>query len=253
MQPDAMLRRRLAARGEHRILFLRRGAFRRARASRSSRPDISGVNSISAPPAAASSTASASARALAAGSMPVVDWKRAMRVMSGRQQLVELAGAVERHQIVAAADVMLADEDLRNGRAASARWTISSASSHRRNRQESPEIPRPCLRAAAWPASNRGKKPWYRFRRSARRAPSRPILRHGAQRINCEGFTTRAQLISSTRAAPARFSVRAQASAVLPVVSTSSTRMTVFPVTAALSGSRMPRRPSCAAGSGSCP
>ena len=47
--------------------------------------------------------------------------------------------------------------------------------------------------------------------------------------MNRAGRTTRAQLTSSTRTAPARFKVRAQASAVLPVVSTSSTRITVLP------------------------
>ena len=49
--------------------------------SRSSSPDISGVNSISAPPDAASSIASTSARAFASGSMPVLDWKSAIFVM----------------------------------------------------------------------------------------------------------------------------------------------------------------------------
>ena len=48
--------------------------------SRSSRPDISGVNSIAASPFAASPIASTRASALALGSMPVFDWKRAIRV-----------------------------------------------------------------------------------------------------------------------------------------------------------------------------
>src|SRR4029079_8613192 len=88
---------------------------RARRVSRSSRPDISGVNSISAPPSAALATASTSAWAFASGSMPVCDWKSAIRVMvSDREQCVELAGALERDELVAAADVPLADEDLGN-------------------------------------------------------------------------------------------------------------------------------------------
>src|SRR6185503_8106969 len=59
--------------------------------------------------------ASTSACAFAPGSMPVCDWKSAIRVMvSGREQRVELAGPLERDQVVAAPDVPLADEDLGN-------------------------------------------------------------------------------------------------------------------------------------------
>src|SRR3954464_9540128 len=88
--------------------------------SRSSRPDISGVNSISAPPSAALATASARMRAFASGSMPVFDWKSAIRVIgSGGDQLVELAGALERDELVAAPDMLALDEDLRHRRSPS--------------------------------------------------------------------------------------------------------------------------------------
>ena len=50
---------------------------------RSSIPDISGVNSMAAPPAAAAATWSASAAALAAESVPDVIWAMAMRVVMG--------------------------------------------------------------------------------------------------------------------------------------------------------------------------
>src|SRR3954463_9018170 len=88
--------------------------------SRSSRPDISGVNSISAPPSAALATASARTRAFASGSMPLLDWKSAIRVIgSGGDQLVELAGALERDELVAAPDMLALDEDLRHRRSPS--------------------------------------------------------------------------------------------------------------------------------------
>ena len=50
--------------------------------SRSSRPLISGVNSIRAPPRPASATAPAIAAAFAAGSIPLVICNRAIRVMA---------------------------------------------------------------------------------------------------------------------------------------------------------------------------
>ena len=56
-------------------------------ASRSSSPDISGVNRISAPPAAAWSIAPVSTCALAAGSIPVVDWNSAILVMPRSSRL----------------------------------------------------------------------------------------------------------------------------------------------------------------------
>ena len=99
--------RRLAAGGEHQILVLAAKALcARARWSRSSRPDISGVNSISAPPAAASATASTSARAFAAGSMPVFDWKSAILVIGRLISSIELAVAIERDEVVAPADML---------------------------------------------------------------------------------------------------------------------------------------------------
>src|SRR5436190_14211395 len=91
--------------------------FLRARAvSRSSRPDISGVNRISAPPSAASPIASTSARALPCGSMPVRDWKSAILVIrSSGDQRVELASALQCDEIVAAADMALSNENLGYG------------------------------------------------------------------------------------------------------------------------------------------
>src|SRR6476620_3166228 len=67
-------------------------------------------------------------------------------------------------------------------------------------------------------------------------APSfEPLFRQAHQRINWEGVTKRAQVTSSTRSAPARLRARAHASAVLPVVRTSSMRTMVLPLTAAMS------------------
>ena len=111
--------RRLADRGEHRISSSCRRLLRRARASRSSRPVISGVNSISAPPAAALPIASASARHWLPGRSPWCDWKRAIRVMrqaaSSRSSLPSRSSASRSSQ---PPTCCLADEDLRNRRPA---------------------------------------------------------------------------------------------------------------------------------------
>src|SRR6478672_190844 len=91
--------------------------FVRARSvSRSSSPDISGVNRISAPPSAALPIASTSETALACGSIPVCDWKRAILVIGLHgDQRVELAGALQCDEVVAAADMALSNEDLGHG------------------------------------------------------------------------------------------------------------------------------------------
>ena len=105
--------RRFAAGSEDLVLLLVSKDFApRAAESRSSRPDISGVNNISAPPAAASAIACSRRAAFAAGSIPVVDWKRAILVISN--QIVETAAAFQIEQVVAAADMVLPDEDLRD-------------------------------------------------------------------------------------------------------------------------------------------
>ena len=107
-----------------------------------------------------------------------------------------------------------------------ARWIISSRSRLPPKSPHAPDTRCPWRRAGASPGSNKPQNDFaYRFRPSARRFLTRCLH----QRINCDGRTTRAQLISSTRAAPARCSSLAQALAVLPVVSTSSTRTTVRP------------------------
>ena len=149
-------------------------------------------------------------------------------------QRIELAGSVERDQFVATADMLALDENLRDGRRG--RWCArpSAASLRPRNRPRSHDNRSPWRPAVPWRASNRGKRPWYRFRSSA--CPLKLQIGTFAQRIKWVGRTTRAQLTSSTLAAPARFKVRAQASAVLPVVRTSSTRMMVRPSTALRSG-----------------
>ena len=97
-RPRPRARRFLAARAE----------------SRSSRPDISGVNSISAPPAAASPIACSSAARIRRRIDPGVRLEERDPGHRG-EQIVEAAVAVERHEVVAAADMMLADEDLRHG------------------------------------------------------------------------------------------------------------------------------------------
>ena len=137
------------------------------------------------------------------GSMPVVDWKSAILVMAAISSS-SLPSRSSAEQIVAAADMPAADENLRHGRAAVGALRPSAASPRRRNRPRSRDTRRPWRRAAAWPASSKGKRSWCRFRLGHVRILSHPYLGTSSTH-QLGGRTTRAQLTSSTRAAPARF------------------------------------------------
>src|SRR5260221_5529529 len=155
------------------------------------------------------------------------------RFGSSAEQLVELAGVVKVKKVVASADMMHAIQALGDVRAPfraldhdPARFAaiidrdLAILDAFRLEQL----LGAPAIRAECLGVDLDSHNP--SFTR---------ILRQEVQRINSKGFTTRAQLTSSTRAAPARLSVRAQTSAVLPVVSTSSISITVFPATFCLS------------------
>ena len=82
----------------------------------------SGVVMKSAPASRAWRISSATGRRLGSGSAPAVNWMQAAvnGAVIGRdpQLRVELAGAVERDDVVAAADMLAVDKDLRHRAAA---------------------------------------------------------------------------------------------------------------------------------------
>ena len=88
----------------------------------------SGVSTSVAPPAAASRTSASVTARFAAGIVAgaELDQRRAHR-RQAREQRVELAGAVERVDVVEAADMPLADEDLRHACAGRRRAATISA------------------------------------------------------------------------------------------------------------------------------
>ena len=90
----------------------------------------SGVSTKPAPPAAASRTSASVTGRLAAGSSVTDQLHQAGAHRLARQHRVKLAGVVQRVEVVAAADMAAADEDLRHGAAAHRR----AASSRRAGR-----------------------------------------------------------------------------------------------------------------------
>ena len=209
MKPDALAARRLAAGGEHLILVLGAKAFRGARRVAVEQPRHlrreQHFRARRRPPRRSPARAPAHSPPDRFRSF---DWKSAMRVIR-RNQIVEPAVAIERHEIVAPADMMLANENLRHGRPPVG--ALDHLLAHL-----AAEIDRnlPILDALRFeqrlrPPAIRAEGLGIDFDRHGT-APSSLILRHAAQRINWEGFTTRAQLTSSTRAAPARFRTSAR-------------------------------------------
>ena len=151
--------------------------FLRARsASRSSRPDISGVNSISAPPAAASRDridqrarhwppgrcrcSTGRARSGSCGRAARRACRRG-RARSGRRSRrhagpsMKICGTVVRPL---------------------ARWIISSLRLAAEIDGDLLDNRRPWPRAAAWPASNKGRRSWCRFRHRHERSFARRYL-----------------------------------------------------------------------------
>ena len=158
--------RRLAARGKHLILRLAAQTLGGARSrSRSSRPDISGVNSIAAPPAAACSTASTSAlgigRAGRSGLRLEEGDPRHGQAASNSSSLPSRSSV---DQVVAAADMMAVDEDLRDGRAAIGALDHLLLSSARRNRPRSPDTRRPSFEQPLGAQAVSRRTSWCRFR-----------------------------------------------------------------------------------------
>src|SRR3546814_4163148 len=84
----------------------------------SSIPHISGVKANTAPSRAAWASATSRSRALSAGSIPVVVWMIAVRIMrrspSGREERVKHASRIERGKIVGSAYMALIDKHLRH-------------------------------------------------------------------------------------------------------------------------------------------
>ena len=131
-----------------------------------------------------------------------------------------------------------ADEDLRHGVAArSARSIILFAQFAVAAHVDLREGRRPCVSAAPWPRGNRGNSGWYRFRSSGIRSLVSCVQSGTIYMGVRTGATTRAKTSTSTWAAPARSSARAQVSTVAPEVSTSSISTSRRPATSAfLSG-----------------
>ena len=128
---------------------------------------------------------------------------------------------LQRHQLIAAADVALTDENLREGRAGhwpSTSWRASWRRRRRRRRYR--RTARPCLAAASRRARSRGRTAWCRWSTAGIGSSGSEEGHIGESAAS----RTRATTATLTVRAPACNRAAAQLSAVAPVVSTSSTR-----------------------------
>src|SRR5712691_2656606 len=201
---------------------------------------ISGVSTYSAPRSLASPISLAAASVLACGLRPERIWIRPTRKLegspfaisrgspSGRQQRVEPAGPLERVELVATADVGRADEDLRRrGFAVGAADHLGAAllmTGHvdllERDALAAQELLRPgAIRTIGFGVDHDRDHQIHLESAGTHYMGLRPVS------------TTRANTSTSTAAAPARLSARAQASMVAPEVSTSSIRISRRPAT----------------------
>ena len=118
------------------------------------------------------------ARVCAPDRCRVVDWKSAIRVI-GREQRRRAcrrgrARPDRRSRRHGGSSMKICGTVVRP----LARWTIICLRLAAEIDRDLTIIDALAVEQLPWRASNRGRRPWYRFRRSARRAPSAPILRH---------------------------------------------------------------------------
>ena len=176
----------------------------------------------------------------------------AIRVTQAASNSSSLPPPLQLEQVIATADMPAVDEDLRDGHPAASALDHFLLSCRRRNRRHISSGSTPsALEQRLGPNSSKGRTFWCTFRPWPRGAHSIRSILH--QRISCAGRTTRAQQINSTRLAPARNTSLAQASAVLPLVRTSSTSTTFRPWRPPADQPRKLRRPPAGVAGGPCP